>query len=209
VASVSVARRSLDIAAALAGLAALSPVLVGVAAAVRLTSRGPVIFRQTRLTAGRREFTMFKFRTMRVTRGGREFTVPGDPRITRVGRLLRRTSLDELPQLVNVLRGDMTLVGPRPETPALAAQYPPELQFVLECTPGLTGPAQLRLRDRVCFSDEVDDLERWYIDHVVPARVAYDLTYLRAPSLRATLSLIGQTAAYVMSGNPPERPGRD
>jgi lipopolysaccharide/colanic/teichoic acid biosynthesis glycosyltransferase len=209
VASVSVARRSLDIAAALAGLAALSPVLVGVAAAVRLTSRGPVIFRQTRLTAGRREFTMFKFRTMRPVRGGPEFTVPGDPRITRVGRLLRRTSLDELPQLVNVLRGDMTLVGPRPETPALAAQYPPELQFVLECTPGLTGPAQLRLRDSVCFADEVADPERWYVEHVVPARVAHDVTYLRAPSLRATLSLIGQTAAYVMSGNPPERPGRD
>ncbi len=205
---VSVARRGLDIVAALAGLAALAPLLLGVAVVVRLTSRGPVIFRQTRLTAGRREFTMYKFRTMRAVRGGPEFTVPGDARITRVGRILRRSSLDELPQLVNVLRGEMTLVGPRPETPALAAQYPPELRFVLDCTPGLTGPAQLRLRDRVCFSDDVPDPERWYVEHVVPARVAQDLTYLRAPSLWATLSLIGQTAAYVISGNPPEEPAR-
>jgi lipopolysaccharide/colanic/teichoic acid biosynthesis glycosyltransferase len=125
-----------------------------------------------------------------------------------VGRLLRQTSLDELPQLVNVLRGEMTLVGPRPETPALAAKYPPELQFVLDCTPGLTGPAQLRLRDWVCFADEVADPDRWYVEHVVPARVAQDVTYLRAPSLRATVSLLGQTAAYVISGNPPEERAR-
>jgi lipopolysaccharide/colanic/teichoic acid biosynthesis glycosyltransferase len=203
-----VARRGLDIVAALAGLAALAPLLLGVAAVVRLTSHGPVIFRQTRLTAGRREFTMYKFRTMRVARGGPEYTVPGDPRVTRVGRLLRQTSLDELPQLVNVLRGEMTLVGPRPETPALAAKYPPELQFVLDCTPGLTGPAQLRLRDWVCFADEVADPDRWYVEHVVPARVAQDVTYLRAPSLRATVSLLGQTAAYVISGNPPAERAR-
>jgi lipopolysaccharide/colanic/teichoic acid biosynthesis glycosyltransferase len=205
---VSRARRSLDVIGALGGLGALAPLFLASAAVVRLTSRGPVIFRQTRLTTDRREFTMYKFRTMRVARGGPEFTVRGDARITAVGHLLRRTSLDELPQLVNVLRGDMTLVGPRPETPALAAQYPPELQFVLDCTPGLTGPAQLRLRDRVCFPDDVADPASWYIDRVVPARVAYDVTYLRAPTLKATVSLIGQTAAYLISGTPPEWPAR-
>jgi lipopolysaccharide/colanic/teichoic acid biosynthesis glycosyltransferase len=186
-----------------AGLVILGPLLLLIALLVRLTSTGPVLFRQVRLTTGRREFTIYKFRTMAVTRGGPEFTVPGDSRVTRLGAVLRRTSLDELPQLFNLLRGDMTLVGPRPETPALAAQYPPELQFVLDATPGLTGPAQLRLRDHVCFPPDVREPARWYVERVVPARVALDESFLRAPSLSATARVVGQTVAYLVTGRAP------
>jgi lipopolysaccharide/colanic/teichoic acid biosynthesis glycosyltransferase len=200
---VSRSRRTLDILAAVTGLVVLGPLLLGIALLVRLTSKGPVLFRQVRLTTGRCEFTIFKFRTMTVTRGGPEFTVPGDSRVTRLGAVLRRTSLDELPQLFNLLRGDMTLVGPRPETPALAAQYPPELQFVLHATPGLTGPAQLRLRDHVCFPPDVREPERWYVERVVPARVALDESFLRAPSLPATVRVVVQTLAYVITGRAP------
>ncbi|MEO7129952.1 MAG: sugar transferase [Dermatophilaceae bacterium] len=203
---ISWTRRALDIVAAGTALVVLAPLLVGIAVLVRLTSRGPVLFAQTRLTTGHRDFTIYKFRTMRVDRGGPDFTVPGDARVTRVGAILRRTSLDELPQLLNVLRGQMTLVGPRPETPTLAALYPPELRFVLHATPGLTGPAQLRLRDRVCFPPELGDPTQWYIEHVVPPRVAADMSYLRAPSLRATLRIIVETVTYLVSGNPPPDP---
>ena len=196
---VSPARRGLDVVASSIGLVVLAPVFVAVAAAVRVTSRGPVIFHQTRLTTGRRQFTMYKFRTMRVAAAGPELTAKGDTRVTRIGSVLRRTSLDELPQLVNVLRGEMTLVGPRPETAALAGRYPAHLQWVLDCTPGLTGPSQVRLRDRAELPDAMADPETWYLEHLVPARVETDLSYLSSPSLGATLRLLGETVRYLMS----------
>jgi len=189
---------------ALTALALLWPLLLGVALVVRLSSPGPVIFRQQRLTRGHATFTMYKFRTMRVGIGGPEVTRAGDPRVTGPGRLMRRTSLDELPQLINVLRGQMTLVGPRPETPALAAKYPDALQWVLDETPGLTGPAQITLRDDVSITGSVDDVERWYIERLVPRRVAADLTFLRRPTLLATMHVIVMTVRYLLSGRRPE-----
>jgi len=188
---------------ALTALALLWPLLLGVALVVRLSSPGPVIFRQQRLTRGHATFTMYKFRTMRVGIGGPEVTRAGDPRVTGPGRLMRRTSLDELPQLINVLRGQMTLVGPRPETPALAAKYPDALQWVLDETPGLTGPAQITLRDDVSITGSVDDVERWYIERLVPGRVAADLTFLRRPTLLATMHVIVMTVRYLLSGRRP------
>ena len=188
---------------ALTALALLWPLLLGVALVVRLSSPGPVIFRQQRLTRGHATFTMYKFRTMRVGIGGPEVTRAGDPRVTGPGRLMRRTSLDELPQLINVLRGQMTLVGPRPETPALAAKYPAALQWVLDETPGLTGPAQITLRDDVSITGSVDDVERWYIERLVPRRVAADLTFLRRPTLLATMHVIVMTVRYLLSGRRP------
>ena len=188
---------------ALTALILLSPLLVGVALVVRLSSPGPAIFRQQRLTRGHTTFTMYKFRTMRVGVGGPEVTGAGDSRVTGPGRLLRRTSLDELPQLINVLRGQMTLVGPRPETPALAAKYPVALQWILDETPGLTGPAQITLRDDVSITGSVDDVERWYIERLVPRRVAADLTFLRRPTLPATMHVIVRTVRYLITGRRP------
>ena len=197
-------RRTLDVVGAGMGLALLAPLLATIAVAIKITSPGPVLFRQARLTGGRREFTILKFRTMRVTQSGPEVTAPGDARITTVGDFLRRTSLDELPQLVNVLRGDMTLVGPRPETPALAARYPRECQWVLEHQPGLTGPTQVRLRDFNSIPVDVVDAEQWYLEHLVPQRVVMDATYLDHPTVAATLRVLIDTAHHVISGKPPQ-----
>ena len=207
-------RRVLDVLVAGTSLVLLSPVLLAVALAVRLSSPGPVIFRQVRLTRGRTPFTLYKVRTMRVGADGPEVTRRGDPRVTAPGRLLRKTSLDELPQLVNVLLGQMTLVGPRPETPALAARYPAEVAWILDETPGLTGPAQISLRDDVSVvsvpgvgaasAADPEVVERWYAENLVPRRVATDLTYLRRPSLWATLRVIGWTARYIVTGRPPQ-----
>ncbi len=188
---------------ALTALVLLWPLLLGLALVVRLSSPGPVIFRQQRLTRGHATFTMYKFRTMRAGVGGPEVTSAGDSRVTGPGRLMRRTSLDELPQLINVLRGQMTLVGPRPETPALAAKYPVALQWVLDETPGLTGPAQITLRDDVTVSGSVDDVEQWYIERLVPRRVAADLTFLCRPTLLATMHVIVMTVRYLLRGRRP------
>ena len=129
-----------------------------------------------------------------------------DARVTRVGATLRRTSLDELPQLLNVLRGEMTLVGPRPETVSLALRYPPECRWVLEHTPGLTGPAQVRMRDsRVLESRPVaagrgpePDPEQWYLENVVPGRVQLDATYLDEPTVAHTMAVLVETAVYLV-----------
>jgi lipopolysaccharide/colanic/teichoic acid biosynthesis glycosyltransferase len=188
---------------ALTALVLLWPLLLGLALVVRLSSPGPVIFRQQRLTRGHATFTMYKFRTMRAGVGGPEVTSAGDSRVTGPGRLMRRTSLDELPQLINVLRGQMTLVGPRPETPALAAKYPVALRWVLDETPGLTGPAQITLRDDVTVSGSVDDVEQWYIERLVPRRVAADLTFLCRPTLLATMHVIVMTVRYLLRGRRP------
>ena len=197
---VSRGRRAIDVVVAGTALLLLSPVLLVLAVVVRVTSPGPVIFRQRRITTGRREFTMYKFRTMRTDCAGPDLTRSGDARVTGPGRVMRRTSLDELPQLVNVLRGDMTLVGPRPETPALAAHYPAELQWVLEQTAGLTGPAQISLRDDVALEGSADDVERWYVENVVPRRVAVDELFLSQPTVPATLAVLARTARYLVTG---------
>jgi len=201
---VGIWRRTLDVVGAGMGLALLVPLLATIAVAITLTSPGPFLFRQTRLTGGRREFTILKFRTMRVTQGGPEVTATGDARITTVGDFLRRTHLDELPQLVNVLRGDMTLVGPRPETPALAERYPYECQWVLEHRPGLTGPTQVRPLALNSIPEDVVDIEQWYLEHLVPQRVVMDATYLDHPSVAATLRVLIDTARHVIRGEPPE-----
>jgi lipopolysaccharide/colanic/teichoic acid biosynthesis glycosyltransferase len=214
--SVSRSRRALDVAAAGGALVVLSPLLALCAALVRLETPGPALFRQTRVGEGGRPFTMLKFRSMRVDAAGPSVTVPGDRRVTRTGAFLRATSLDELPQLVNVLRGDMTLVGPRPEVPELAAKYPTECQVVFAFRPGLTGPAQVHHRDDAVLPpapgahDAVavdgDALEQHYLYCVVPQRVEADLGYLRAPTLRRTLAVLVETVRYLAGQTPAAGP---
>lgn len=196
---IGIGRRTLDVLGAAIGLALLVPLLAAIALAIRVSSSGPFLFRQVRLTSGRREFAILKFRTMRVTPGGPEITANGDDRITAIGVFLRRSHFDELPQLVNVLRGEMTLVGPRPETVAMAARYPAECQWVLEHRPGLTGPTQVRSRAFNNIPDDVVDTERWYLEHLVRQRVKMDATYLDHPTLGATLRVLIQTVRHVIS----------
>jgi lipopolysaccharide/colanic/teichoic acid biosynthesis glycosyltransferase len=190
-------RRLVDIFFSVVLLVALAPVLLAAWLLARLSTGASGIFRQVRVGQGGIPFTMFKFRSMRPGEAGPEVTVGQDPRITRLGRLLRATNVDELPQLLNILRGDMTLVGPRPETVSLALRYPPELQAVFRHRPGLTGPGQLFTR----WSDSLngaEDVESSYISNEVPVRVRMDFEYLRNPTLWRTLTLVGVTGVKVL-----------
>jgi lipopolysaccharide/colanic/teichoic acid biosynthesis glycosyltransferase len=199
-------RRALDVLVAASALVLLAPVLLAVAALVGATSRGPVLFRQRRVGQGGGTFVLLKFRSMSVGHGsGPQVTSHSDTRVTKVGRVLRRTSLDELPQLLNVLRGQMTLVGPRPETVELAARYPECHRWVLLHRPGLTGPCQIRLRDHEVVPSDVADLEDYYLTVLVPRRVVEDASYLEAPTVASTLRVLAETAAYLLGYRPRSR----
>ncbi|NVI90118.1 sugar transferase [Actinomadura sp. BRA 177] len=191
-------RRVLDVAGALTGLLLLSVPLLIIYVLVRLSSPGPGVFRQRRVGQGGRPFTMYKFRTMRQGVGGLTVTANCDPRLTKVGKLLRQWSLDELPQLVNVLRGQMTLVGPRPETYDLAEHYAAECRWIFDHRPGLTGVSEVRFRDFDVLGpgEEVDLVN--YIERIVPARVAVDAVYLRDPSMRATFGALWDTVKHIL-----------
>jgi lipopolysaccharide/colanic/teichoic acid biosynthesis glycosyltransferase/O-antigen/teichoic acid export membrane protein len=192
-------RRLVDVIVACAALAALSPAMLVAWLGARVSTGASGIYRQVRVGEGGTAFTMLKFRTMKPGEAGPEVTASGDPRVTRFGHILRATSIDELPQLINVLRGDMTLVSARPETVGLARRYPATLQQIFRYRPGLTGPAQLYLR-QTSSPDRVGDVEADYISVQVPARVALDLDYLKDPTARRTLALIVRTMAYVPFG---------
>jgi lipopolysaccharide/colanic/teichoic acid biosynthesis glycosyltransferase len=162
--------RLFDIAAASLGLVATSPLLAGAAVAIKLEDGGPVLYRQRRVGKDGAEFELFKLRTMVVgaeRRGAGWAVNAGDPRITRVGRALRRFSLDELPQLWNVLRGEMSIIGPRPTLAYQVEQYTPHQRRRLEIKPGLTGWAQVQGRARLPWSERIE-LDVWYIDHRSP-----------------------------------------
>jgi lipopolysaccharide/colanic/teichoic acid biosynthesis glycosyltransferase len=162
--------RALDVALAGVGLAVASPVLATAAAAIKLDDGGPVFYRQRRVGQDGHEFELFKLRTMEVgaeTRGAGFAVNEGDPRITRVGRVLRRLSLDELPQLWNVVRGDMSLIGPRPTLAYQVERYTPRQRRRLDVKPGITGWAQIHGRARLAWDDRIE-LDVWYVDHRSP-----------------------------------------
>jgi lipopolysaccharide/colanic/teichoic acid biosynthesis glycosyltransferase len=159
--------RALDVTAAGLGLAVASPVLAAAALAIKLGGGGPVFYRQRRVGLNGDEFELLKLRTMEVGAEGKGagFAVnEGDPRITRVGRTLRRLSLDELPQLWNVVRGDMSLVGPRPTLAYQVERYTPRQRRRLEVKPGLTGWAQIHGRARLPWEERIE-LDVWYVEH--------------------------------------------
>jgi lipopolysaccharide/colanic/teichoic acid biosynthesis glycosyltransferase len=197
------AKRAFDVAVALVALLVLAPVFLLVALAVKLDSRGPVFFRQERVGRAGRRFRIIKFRTMTVESGRRAAAVcvGADRRVTRVGAVLRRCFLDEAPQLLNVLVGDMSLVGPRPETPEYAALLTPAERAVLTVRPGMAGPSTL-----VYSASEADllaahdDPERFYREHLLHARIAADLRYLTDGGLAEDLRILARTARMVVSG---------
>jgi len=190
-------RRALDIAVALGILTLVWPLFLALVLATRLSTGGSAIYRQIRVGQGGTPFTLFKFRTMRAWMTGPEVTAPGDDRVTRLGTLLRRAKVDELPQLVNVLTGQMTLVGPRPETVALAVRYPADLKVIFHYRPGITGPGQVLVGDEN-IQDGVADVESFYLTEFVPRRVAMDLDYLSNPSLGRTIRWLVDTVFYVV-----------
>jgi lipopolysaccharide/colanic/teichoic acid biosynthesis glycosyltransferase len=159
--------RSVDVALAAAGLLVASPLLAVAAVAIKLDSRGPALYRQRRAGRDGREFDLYKLRTMHPGADPVGVGTPvlaGDPRVTRAGRLLRRLSLDELPNLVNVLRGEMAIVGPRPTLPAQVELYSAHQHRRLEVKPGLTGWAQVNGRAGIPWAERIE-LDVWYVDH--------------------------------------------
>jgi len=186
--------RSLDVVLAVSLLILLSPIIVAVGALVAATSRGPIIFRQVRVGLHGRHFEILKFRTMTVTaQDSRQFTVAGDRRVTRLGRVLRRYKLDEVPQLVNVLKGDMSLVGPRPEVPKYVDMFAADYAEILRVRPGLTDYAAISFRDEEQILAQSADPDRTYVEDILPAKIALYRDYLRTRSILVDLSLIVRT----------------
>jgi len=181
----------------------LAPVLLVISLVVRLSSPGPVIFRQQRVGRQGGLFEIYKFRTMvdGADLHAANVSPEGDPRVTRAGRLLRAWYLDELPQLVNVLKGDMNLVGPRPETPEFVARYTPEERVVLSVRPGLAGPSTLAFMDEAEVLADSADAGHHYATVVMHERVAADLRYLNERSLTYDLRLLcRQVVAIIRKG---------
>ena len=190
-------KRALDIVAAALGLVLLAPVFALVAIAIKLESPGPVFFRQERVGLRGRHFRIFKFRTMLV-QGGPQLTLAGDERITKVGAFLRRTKLDELAQLIDVLRGTMSLVGPRPEVPHYVRHYPDASRDrVLSVRPGITDLASLRYRDENALLARAADPELEYIEVILPSKLRYALDYVDNATLAGDLRVLGLTLRTV------------
>ena len=191
-------KRLFDIVCAGLGLLLLAPLLLVLAVWIKLDSPGPVLFRQQRVGRHGKPFLIHKFRTMQVKNEGSQITVGADPRVTRAGLLLRRTKLDELPQLWDVLRGAMSLVGPRPEVPRYVALYPTELrELVLSVRPGITDPASLRFRNESELLAKAADPEREYVEVVMPAKLRAAADYVREATLASDLRLMWRTLATI------------
>lgn len=193
-------KRATDLTIGVLALIATSPVLVLAALAVKLTSPGPVLHRAERVGRDGRPFTLLKLRTMRdggLT--GPRVTSAGDLRVTPVGRFLRRYKIDELPQLINVLRGDMSLVGPRPEDPRFVERYSDEERRVLRLRPGITGPAAIAFRDEERLLQKADvDVEGAYLREVMPAKLRLDLTYIDERSFWSDVRILIRTALSIL-----------
>jgi lipopolysaccharide/colanic/teichoic acid biosynthesis glycosyltransferase len=194
-------KRILDATVSAAGLVLVLPLMAVIALAVRLTSSGPILFRQRRVGKDGKEFEILKFRTMlhRPQGGGPGVTRKGDSRITAMGRVLRRVKLDELPQLFNVLRGDMSLVGPRPDLAEFCQAVRPELQRVFTLRPGVTGWATLHFRDeeRLLAAVPEEQTASHYVDQILSHKAQLDLDYASRASLGGDLKIVLQTLTGV------------
>ncbi len=192
-------KRVFDFGVALGGLVVLSPLLLAAAGLVRLSSPGPALYRGVRVGRDGRTFQILKLRTMRTGADtqGPAVTTAADARVTPVGRFLRQTKFDEVPQLVNVLRGDMSLVGPRPEHPDFVKHYSEEQRRVLSVRPGLTSPAALAyIREEEMLADA--DPVAQYVTTIMPRKLALDLDYIRDATFPGDLKIIGRTLARVI-----------
>lgn len=202
-------KRLLDIVVAGSALLVLGPALLAIALWVRCDSAGGAFFRQERVGRHGRHFTIYKFRTMRTgaDRSGPAITVGEDARITRAGHWLRHSKLDELPQLFNVLVGDMSLVGPRPEVPYYVAMYPPELHdLVLSVRPGITDLASIAFRNESTLLAQSADPERTYVEEILPAKLDYAARYAQNHGVWQDLVIIARTVDAVL--RPSRAPGR-
>lgn len=189
-------KRLLDLVLVIPGLLLLSPLLAVVSLRIKLSSPGPILFRQARIGRHGRAFYIYKFRTMVTdkTDHGPKVTASDDPRITPFGRALRQSKLDELPQLLNVLRGDMSLVGPRPQVPRFVAHFSDtQRQVIFSVRPGLTDLATLRYRNEENLLAKCVDPEQLYIQHILPDKLRLNINYVRQQSLIGDLRILLRT----------------
>jgi lipopolysaccharide/colanic/teichoic acid biosynthesis glycosyltransferase len=194
-----VLKRGFDVCFAAFGLLILSPLLAAAAASVKLSSRGPVLYKGIRVGINGRQFNMIKFRTMVANAEviGGSSTPADDPRVTTVGRVLRRTKLDELPQLWNVLVGDMSIVGPRPQVPWAVHRYTPEERLVLTVRPGITDYASLQFANEGEILKGSTDPDRDYMERIHPKKMRLSLDYVRSHSFGTDLAIIARTVGAV------------
>ena len=194
-------KRVFDILASGLGLLCLSPLFLLLAIWIKLDSKGPVFYRQTRVGKNNRDFRIFKFRSMRPDSDkGRLITVGGhDPRVTKSGYFIRKYKLDEFPQLINVLRGDMSLVGPRPEVRKYVDMYNPEQMRVLSVRPGITSLASIRYRNENEILASADDPDACYIERVMPDKLKIDLEYVDNASFLYDVKLIFRTFKEIVT----------
>ena len=189
----SLAKRIFDICFSVLVLLASSPACLLVAIAIKLESKGPVLFKQDRVGLNGRHFELYKFRTMveNAETIGLNLTTKGDPRITKVGKFLRKWKIDEIPQLINILKGEMSVVGPRPETPDYVELYTTGQRKVLSVRPGMAGPASIAYRNE---EEEVlaklENPREYYINHIMPDRLRLDLEYIEKQSLAYDFKLL-------------------
>ena len=188
-------KRILDIVLSLIGLICLLPLLLLVAMLIKLDSTGPILFRQERIGMRFRPFQILKFRTMvqDSSSRGQSITVGDDPRITRVGRFLRKTKIDELPQLINVLRGEMTFVGPRPEVPQYVELFRQDYEEILKIRPGITDLASIKYRDEAALLGNSENPEQEYVTRVLPDKINLGKEYIRRSSMFFDLTVILKT----------------
>ena len=194
-------KRLFDILASGLGLVVLSPLFAVLAVWIKADSRGPVFYRQTRVGRDNKDFRLFKFRSMRpdsdklglITVGGH------DPRVTRSGYYIRKYKLDELPQLINVFKGDMSLVGPRPEVRRYVDMYTPAQMRVLSVRPGITSLASIRYRNENDILAVADDPDRCYVEKVMPDKLAIDLEYVGRATLWNDIRLIFSTFKEIIA----------
>jgi lipopolysaccharide/colanic/teichoic acid biosynthesis glycosyltransferase len=201
------AKRLVDVLLAAGALLATVPILAAAALLIKLTSPGPILYGGARVGANGRVFRMYKFRSMIANAGdaGPALTHADDARVTRIGRVLRATKIDELPQLVNVLKGDMSLVGPRPEAPPYVAWYSSEQRAVFAVKPGITGPAQITYRDEERLIPATNP-EEYYRNEILPRKLRLDLQYVAHHSVRGDISLLFSTVYRLVR---PEQTARE
>lgn len=195
------AKRVFDLFGSILGLALLMPLFLFVAVAIKAESAGPVFFRQERVGIRGKAFRIHKFRTMfaGAEDAGRLITIGADPRITRVGSVLRKYKLDELPQLINVLRGEMSLVGPRPEVPQYVAFYPEELRaLILSVRPGITDRASIRFRNESDILAGAQNPIRAYVEEILPIKQRYYAQYAKSHTFWDDLSIIFETIRVIV-----------
>lgn len=195
-------KRAFDIIASFCGLIILSPMLIIVSLAIKIDSKGPVFFKQKRVGKNNKIFEIYKFRTM-VTDAeklGKQITVGNDSRITRVGKFIRKCKLDELPQLINVLKGEMSLVGPRPEVPRYVELYNAYQNQILLVQPGITDYASIEFRNENEILGKSKNPEKTYIEEIMPTKIDLNVRYIKNIGLQEDIKLIFITIFKVIFG---------